>query len=337
MGLEVGLVGELIALEAWCLDDVLQHVAHVAVYVLDVYPSLLHRLHDVLGLCGIARHHQVVAGSHLLFGRQLGALAYPVGHHDTLVAPFVAQHGGQQVFVALGIDPVDEVVRRHQRPGLAAADSHLEALQVELAQGSLAQALVSPGARRLLRVDGKVLGRDAYALALYALDDRRAYQSRHDRVFRVVFEVASAERVAVQVHAWSQHDVDTIFQRLVADGLSHLFHQVGVPRRCQTRADGESRGIERLGSAVAVGVDVYPGRSVGHHGGRDAQPVDGHGGARSPGHQFLLVTQHGPRAYEGVVAAANQQLCFLLECHGLQYLVDVFGRQSCLCIHRYRC
>ena len=130
MRLQVRLVGELVALEAWRLDDVCQHVAHVAVYILDVQTTSLYCLHDVLSLGRIARHHQVVAGCNLLLGGQLVALANPVGHHDTLVAPLVAQDGGQQVLVALGVDTVDDVIRRHEGPRLRLAHSRLEAFQV---------------------------------------------------------------------------------------------------------------------------------------------------------------------------------------------------------------
>ena len=315
------------------LFDVCQHVAHVAVHILDVQPPGLHRLHNVFDLGGIARHHQVVAGADLLLGRQLFALAYPVGHHNALESPLVAQDGGQQVFVALGIDTINDIIRRHQRPRLRLADGHLEALQVQLTQGTLADPLVHLRAGGLLRVDGKVLGTHAHALALYALDDGGTDGSRHDGVFRIILEVAAAQGVTVKVHARAQDDVDAILQRLVADGPSHLFHQFGVPCRGQAGADGEPRGIERLAGAVAVGVDMHAGRSVGHYRCRYSQPRYGYRRAGRTGHELLLVAQHGSGANEVVAAAAHQQLCFLFQGHGLQHLVDVVGPQFRLCCH----
>ena len=150
MSRQVGFVAELIALEAWCFDNVLQHAAYILVHILDVQAACLDSLHNVLGLSRIARHHEVVACLNLLFCRQLLAFAYPVGHHNALISPLIAQNGGEQVFVALGIDTIDDVIRRHQRPGVRLAYRHLEAFQIEFAQGPLGQSFVNLGARRFL-------------------------------------------------------------------------------------------------------------------------------------------------------------------------------------------
>ena len=131
----------------------------------------------------------------------------------------------------------------------------------------------------------------------------------------------------MQVHAWAEDDVAAILQRLVADGLAHLLHQLGVPRACQTGAHGEARGGIAGGVALALGIDVHAGRAIGHHGGGDAQTGYGHGDAGGTRHQLLLVAQHGTAAHKVVVAAAHQQLCFLLEGHGLHDSVDVGGAE----------
>ena len=174
-------------------------------------------------------------------------------------------------------------------------------------------------------------------MALYALDDGGSDESCHDGVFRVVFKVTAAQRVAVQVHARTEYDVDAIFQCLVADGAPHLLHQVGVPAGGETGADGESRGKERLVGIVSMGVDMYAGRTVSHYRGRDAQSGYGYRRASCSCHEFLLVSQHGTRTYEGIVAATNKQLGFLLERHGVQHLVDVVSLQFHLCCHRCHC
>ena len=138
-----------------------------------------------------------------------------------------------------------------------------------------------------------MLGRHTHALTLDALDDSGSDESRHDGVFRVVFEVASAEGRAVQVHAWAQYDIDTIFQRLVTDGLTYLLHQLGIPGGGQTGADGESCGIVAVGVIVALGVYMYSGRTVGNHRGGDAQTGNLYCGSGSTSHISLLVTEHG--------------------------------------------
>ena len=110
MGFQVGLVGVFVATEAWRLHDVLQHVAHITVYVFHVQPAGFHRLDDVLHLGGIAGHHQVVAGTDLLLHGQRLALADPVGHDDAVEAPLPAQNVGQHVLVALRIDTINNIV-----------------------------------------------------------------------------------------------------------------------------------------------------------------------------------------------------------------------------------
>ena len=137
-----------------------------------------------------------------------------------------------------------------------------------------------------------MLGRHTNALTLDTLDDGSANHSRHDRIFRIVFEVTSTQGIAVQVHTWSQDDVASIFECLIADGLSYLLHQFGVPRRGQTGTNGETGGIERLISTIAMRIDMHTGRSVSHYRSRNAQSVDGYRDTSSASHQFLLMTQH---------------------------------------------
>ena len=110
MGFHVGLAGVFIALEARRLDDVLQHVAHVAVYIFYVEAPGLDGLDNIFHLCRIAGHQQVVAGGYLALRWQAVALAYPVGHDDAAETPVLTQHAGQQVFVALGKLTINKVV-----------------------------------------------------------------------------------------------------------------------------------------------------------------------------------------------------------------------------------
>ena len=116
MSLQIGLVREFITLEAWGLDDILQHATHIAVDVLDIQTTSLHSTDNILSLGGIARHHQVVACADFLLGGQLRTLAYPVGHHNAFKAPLITKDGTEHILITLGIDAIDEIVRRHQRP-----------------------------------------------------------------------------------------------------------------------------------------------------------------------------------------------------------------------------
>ena len=92
MSLEVGLVGIGIIFEAGRLDNILQHTTYIAVNVLHTEFTTLHALDNLLSLGGLAWFHQVVASMYLVDGGQTIADTNPVGHHDTLIAPILAQN-----------------------------------------------------------------------------------------------------------------------------------------------------------------------------------------------------------------------------------------------------
>ena len=145
MSLEVGLATIFIPLETWSLHDVFQHTAHVAVNVIYVQFARFHRVYYIFYLCRIARHHQVVASSHLLFYRQVFTLTNPVGLDNSLISPVVTQDIGQEIFVALCIDAVYLIICRHNSPWIALAHHHLKALEIKLTQSTLTQTLIHTG------------------------------------------------------------------------------------------------------------------------------------------------------------------------------------------------
>ena len=154
----------------------------------------------------------------------------PVGHHETFIAPVVAQDGGQQVMALTRQRPVDKVIRGHHRPGLCLGDGNLEVLQIELASGTLAHTGVVAHTLRLLVVESEVLDGGAYTLTLDTTDISGGDIAGEDGVLTVVLEVAAAERVAHQAHTRREHDLDTIGRSLLTDGLTNLANERGVPR-----------------------------------------------------------------------------------------------------------
>ena len=112
MSLQIGFVAELIAAEAWGLDDVLEHASHVLIDILDVELAALHTFDDVFCLCGIAWRHQVVACLYLVDGVETlsFALVDPVGHHDAAEAPVGAEDICEQAFAALCELSVHQIV-----------------------------------------------------------------------------------------------------------------------------------------------------------------------------------------------------------------------------------
>ena len=336
MSLQVGLVGCRIVVEAGCLDDILQHAAYVTVYVGHVEFATLHTSNDFLHLCRLSGLHEVVASLHLGNGGQALANTNPVGHHNTLVAPVFTQDFCQEVVVTHRKLAIDLVIRSHDGPRVTLAHGNLEAAQIEFAGSTLADTLIDAGTVGLLRVDGKVLGRHARTLALYAIDVGSGYLSCQQRILRVIFKVTATQRIAVQVHARSEDDVTTVFLGFVANGLTHLSDQFRVPRRCQTGTDGESSGIVRLAVALTGGVDAHTGRAVGEHGGRNAQAGYFWRRTGSTSHEVGLAAHHSCRTEE-LVGTTNQKFGFLFQCHGLQHLVDVVSTEFSLRCHCHCC
>ena len=326
MSLEVGLVGGRILLEGGCLHDILQHTTHVAVHIGHVELSAFHASDDFLHLLGLSRLHEVVAGLHFRDGGQALADADPVGHHDALEAPVVAQDFRQQVVAPLCKLTVDDVVGRHHGPGLALTYGNLEPFQVELACGSLRHALVHARTFRLLRVDGEVLDACACPLGLHAVDVGGGNLAGHQRVFGVILEVPSTQGVAVEVHARTENHVAVVFLHFLSDGPSDFLCQRGVPGAGDGGADGEAGSVVGVRVPFACGVDANAGRTVGQDRARDAQTGDGGGGAGGSRNGLCRTAHHGVVAEE-VVLTAHEQRGFLLEGHGLHHLVDVVGPQ----------
>ncbi len=92
-------------------------------------------------------------------------------------------------------------------------------------------------------------------------------------VFRVVLEVAAIERVALDVHARGQQDVDPVLAHLVPHGFADGLDQLDVPAGGEQRADGPGGGVVAGAVTVAVGVDPHPGRPVRQFEGRNVDAV----------------------------------------------------------------
>ena len=313
MGLQVGLVAERIAFELGRLENHLKDTLDVEVQHGLIQLAALHAFHDVGVLAVIAGLQHVVASLHLGHGV---LAAKPVGHHHAGESPLVAQQRGEQFGTLGGIDAVQVVIRRHHRPRLAFLDSHLEAFQIDFAQGTLRHAGVVGRAVGLLVVHGKVFDAGPHAVALHAAHVGSSHLAAHHGVFGVILKVASAQRVAVDVEGRCQQDVGSVLQHLVANGFADVLHQVRVPRRRQQGADGEVGAVIRGRVALALGVYAQTGRPVGQYNGRDAQALDGIGGSGSSGHDVARLSDDGTVAGEPAHAGADEQVGFFFQGHG---------------------
>ena len=134
MSLEVGLVGVFVSLIARTLLNEVQDALDIAVQISLCQFTTLYTSHDTVELLCLTRLQHVITSPHLL-GTVL--TAKPVGHHGSLIAPLIAEDGLHKVLALRGIDAVDIVVGGHHCPGLALLDGNLEALQVNLTEGTL--------------------------------------------------------------------------------------------------------------------------------------------------------------------------------------------------------
>ena len=226
MGIQIGPVADGLMTEGSRPHDQVEDAFDVSIQHPHIKLAISRRVQQCLLLRLGAGHQQVVACLHLLHGVRPRK---PVRHHDTFEAPFIAQHVLQQPGAFRGVGSVDLVVGSHDRPRTAFLDGDLEALQVQLAQRTLADLHVDGVAVPFMVVGCVMLGRRAHILRLDAADHGGGHLAGNQRILRVVLEVSATQRIAMQVQGRRQKDIDPIGRRLRPHGLAHTFDQRIVP------------------------------------------------------------------------------------------------------------
>ncbi len=243
MSLQVRIIVGCIAFEARCFHHIFQYVFHVTVYYFHRQVSVKHRLSDFLTLRQFARHQEVVARFHL----QCSMLsAVPVGHHHTREAPFVAQNLCHKVAAFACHRAVHLIIRSHDSPGLGFLDGNLERLEVNLAERARSSDDIVARAVGLLVVECEMLQRCPHAVALHTVYHGSADFSCKQRVFRVVLEVTSVERIAVDVGCRSKQHVHSVVLHLVTHCHTYALDESGVPRGAHNCSHGEMGAIKSL-------------------------------------------------------------------------------------------
>ena len=134
MRLEIGLVRELITLIARTLLHEVQNAMYATVEISLIELAAFHASHDTVELLVLTGLQHIVACPHLL-GAVLAT--EPIGHDGSLVAPFVAENGLDEILALRSVDTIYIIIRGHHRPGLTFLDGYLEALQIDLTESSL--------------------------------------------------------------------------------------------------------------------------------------------------------------------------------------------------------
>ena len=173
----------------------------------------------------------------------------PIGDDHAVKAPFVAQNLLQQMLVFVRVDAVDLVVGGHdgQRLGLTYCD--FKTGQIQFTHGAFVNHGVARLATQFLAVDCEMLRACGNAVALNAANQACCHTSGDNRIFGVVLEVTSAQRVALDVQAWAEQHVHVKIVRFVAEGLAHFFGERRIPRISHGSCGREAGG--RLGCADA--------------------------------------------------------------------------------------
>ena len=322
VGLQVRLVGELIALEMRSAHNVSEHVAYIAVQFFLGDGSILYSGDYTVNLVLVAGFHEVILG----FGALDGAgLVAPVRHHDALEAPFVTENRGEEAFALLGVLSVELVVGAHHRPGIGFLHGNLKVLEINLAEGTLGDDSVVLVAVGFLVVGSIVLDGSTHAIALDTLHISGGHLAGQERVFGEILEVTAVQGVAVNVHTGGQEHVHAIFQHFITHGLGNFFHQGKVPGTGQQGSHRETGAIIGIAVSLAGGLDAQAGRAVGQNGPGDAQALNGTGVARCTGN--LPGRTGSYSVHHSGTGATHQQGGFLLKGHGLQDFFDVVFTQ----------
>ena len=181
-----------------------------------------------------------------------------------------------------------------------------------------------------------MLQRSTDPLRLHATNHGYRHLTRQIRVFRIILEIASAQRVALNIDSRGQQHIRPVFQRFISHRRSDLLIQLRIPRSRQSRCRRKCRTI--IGACVAFPFERYPQtcRSVIQNCRRNPQAVAPVSGSYSQKtmlrpiivfiadhHKHLLFQRHGHHHL-------FHRVC-LQRLSGIRHLP---GNRASLCLHR---
>jgi len=331
MGFEVGLVGIIVTGEGVALHHKLQHTLHAEVEERLIQRAVLHGFQNGVVLAFLPRLQHVITcrdGSHGIFS------GIPVGHHQSLESPFIAEDIFGQFAVFAGVFAVHLVVGGHHAPGLSLLDGYLEAFQIKLAQGALRQSGVVVVAVGFLVVHGEVLQAGAGTFALDAVDVGSGYLAHQHGVFGIILVVSSAEGVTHQVDTGGEEHVHTVVFHFGTQSPAYMVSSIRIERSCHRGARGEFGGVIGAAVELSFGSHRQAVRSVGKESRWDAQAWNVVGTSGGTGELGVTAHRH---------AATDDEVHFLFKGQGADHFVDVVGTQHGrtggghrLCIHSQR-
>ena len=225
------------------------------------------RVRNISGDVGdrFTSHDDVVAGVHCS-GIGVAAGAAPVCHNHTVESPFLAQNVGQKFIIVGSRNIVDFIIGTHNVLRLAALDSNLKSLQINFAKSPLRNHTVGVVAVGFLVVCCKVLeSNSASRYRLNTLTFGSGGHTGNQRILGIILEVASAERIPVDVHARCQPNVNACICHVISDGLTHVISNIRIPGLRNVLPHRIGGAVLIVGGAVFIKTlgNTKAGRTVG--------------------------------------------------------------------------
>ena len=200
----------------------------------------------------------------------------PIGHDETLEAPFTSYEVEQELRSLGQPPPVQAVVGRHEPEGTALTDGDLKGQEIELSQRSLVDDRTDAAPFELRFVPDEVLHRREHACGLHAAHISGGQAPGEKRILRIALEIAPGERVTVQVHRRGQQTAAPAIESLSTDERAEPLGKSRIPRRSD---GGPARDARRRRTAHArQGQTTRTVRAICHSDLRDAHPLDGNRG-----------------------------------------------------------
>ena len=153
----------------------------------------------------------------------------PVGHHKSLISPFVAQYIFQQPWRFGGPDTVDKIIACHQGSGLGILHSSLERREINLVHGALVHVVAYVVAIVVGIIGEEMLHCSHDTFRLHTLDVAYSCTGGKIGVLAHVLEITAAHRGTVYVHSRAEENIDTTGTGVASERLAIALGQILVP------------------------------------------------------------------------------------------------------------
>ena len=175
-----------------------------------------------------ARHGFVQSGRYGLFG---GTGLQPVGDDKALEAPLVLENVRQHLPAVAHKLEIDAVGRCHDAPGMSLLHRRLVNREVNLVQRAFIDNGIVEVPVGLPVIAGIMLEAGGNAQALKALHHRDRHGTVQIRVFRVILEKSSSQRIPQDIDAGAQQDRLAHGPKFLCHHLPRPEHQLRIPGR----------------------------------------------------------------------------------------------------------